>query len=567
MRLVFVQLVDHSHSLALSTNEVARKVVIPPLRGGIYDRHGNILAVSTPTSRVIADDFQIAHPKAEAAALSPFVHIPAAKLEALLSQRNGYVVLTNSLDVAAGHKLARQFFPGIVVVDSSQRAQPTGDIATATLGGINSSGEGSAGLEYQYNSLLAGVAGEERVYAAPSGVSLPSSHVKVIQRARPGVGLELTLDTSLQFVAEQAVAQQLKATGGLTGTAIVMDVRTGELLANVSLVNTKVPAGALGPTPSWRKSIGVPGIEQTINNLAVSQTYEPGSVFKIVPFSAALEAHLITPSQVFSVPYSTVIDGHVFHDAERHGLLRLTSTNILAQSSNIGTYQIARQVGESSLLAQVERLGFGQATSLNFPGETAGLLVDAARWSGSDIASLPIGQVDAVTPLQVLDAYNSIANGGTFVEPKLVRATIDQAGIAHTTPSSATRRALTGPTAATLTDMLKAVVVAGTGNNAVIPGYEVAGKTGTSQIPTPGHSSYITGAYNASFVGFAPANNPVLSMIVVIQRPQTTIFGGLVAAPVFQRVMTYALHHYGVPSTGFVAPTKGSATNIASDVT
>ncbi len=201
-----------------------------------------------------------------------------------------------------------------------------------------------------------------------------------LRKAVSGVGLELTIDTPLQFVTEQALGQQLRATGGLTGTAIVMDVKTGEILADASLVNTKEPAGVLGPISSWGTSIGVPGVDQTINDLAFSQVYEPGSVFKIVPFSAALDAGVITPSTGLSVPYDVTVGGRLFHDADRHGLEDLTATEILAQSSNIGTYEIASRVGEAGLLAQVERLGFGQDTDLNFPGESPGLLVDASKW-------------------------------------------------------------------------------------------------------------------------------------------------------------------------------------------
>ena len=238
------------------------------------------------------------------------------------------------------------------------------------------------------------------------------------------------------------------------------------------------------------------------------------------------------------------------------------------RSSNIGTYEIASRVGESGLLAQVEQLGFGQMTSLQYPGETPGLLVNASQWYPSDMVALPIGQVDAVTPLQVLDAYNTIANGGTFVEPRLVRGFVQANGTVSAALPSQSHRALSASVASILNAMLQRVVLAGTGTNAIIPGYSIAGKTGTSQIPTPDHRSYITGAYNATFVGFAPANNPVLSMIVIVQRPRTVIFGGSVSAPVFQRVMSYALHHYGIPATGPVqVSTNKSGAPVAWDVT
>ncbi|MFI5036126.1 MAG: peptidoglycan D,D-transpeptidase FtsI family protein [Acidimicrobiales bacterium] len=567
-RLFFLQVADHTHFAALSVGQVREDLTTTALRAGIYDRNGQILAVSRPTSLVLADDFQIAHPAAEAAAMSPLVGVPVVQLTRLLSEKNGYVVINDRLDLSAGRRVSSMVFPGIVVQSSSVRSYPNGPIATSVLGGTNAQGSGSAGLEYQYQSLLAGRTGITRSYVSSAGVNLPSSASTVIKKAQPGVGLELTLDTSLQFVAERALAHQLAATRAVDGTAIVMDVRTGEILADASLTNTRAHAGVLGPVPSWGRSVGVRGIEQSINNLAFSQAYEPGSVFKVVTFSAALQDGLITPRSVFAVPNAVNVGGRYFHDAESHGLEHLTATQILALSSNIGTYEVASRVGEAGLLAQVERLGFGQVTPVNFPGETSGLLVNAANWYASDRVALPIGQVDAVPPIQVLDAYNAIANGGVFVAPKLVRGYVHANGAVTPAAPSPRRVAISPSVDATMVAMLEQVVLAGTGTNAIIPGYTVAGKTGTASMPYPGKDKLLTGDYNATFVGFAPANAPVLSMIVVVERPQTTIFGGAVAAPIFQQVMSYALHHYGIPSNGrVVKPLKGSLAAIGSDVT
>jgi len=568
VRLFFLQVVNHNHYAKLSVAQVRVSLTTTALRAGIYDRHGQILAVSRPTSLVIADDFQIAHPAREAQAMSGLVKVPVAKLTAMLSQKNGYVILNNHLDLTSGHKLSSMMFPGIVVQDSSVRTYPNGPIATSLLGGTNAAGAGSAGLEYEYQQMLAGQTGITRAFVSSSGVNLPSSYSTVIRKAKPGVGLELTIDTSLQYVAERDLSRQLAATQAVSGVVIVMDVKTGEILADASLVNTKVKPGVLGSIPSWGKTVGVPGVEQTINDLAFSQAYEPGSVFKVVTFSAALQAGLITPTTVLPVPNSVVVGGRLFHDAEVHGFLHLTATQVLAQSSNVGTYLIGKRVGEAGLLAQVERLGFGQRTAVNYPGETSGLLVNAASWYASDQVALPIGQVDAVPPIQVLDAYNAIANGGVFIEPKVVRGYVYSNGAVQATPPSAQRVAISPSVDATMNRMLEQVVLAGTGTNAIIPGYSVAGKTGTATIPYPGKDLLLNGQYNATFVGYAPANAPVLSMIVVVQRPLTSIYGGAVAAPIFQEVMAYALHHYGIPSNGtIVKPLTGPGASIASDVT
>ena len=567
VRLTYLQVIDHAHYAKLSVEQVRENLVTTALRGGIYDRHGETLAVSRPTSLVIADDFQIKHPVTEAKAMSPVVKVPVAKLTAMLSEHSGYVVVNNQLDLADGHKTSSLAFPGIVVENSSVRTYPDGTLATSLVGGVNASGAGTTGLEYEYQKLLAGQTGITRSFVSATGVNLPASRSTVVRKATPGVGLELTLDSSLQYVTERDLARQLKVEDGLTGIAVVEDVKTGEILADASLVNTKTNAGALGPVPSWGKSVGYTGIDQSVNNLAFSQAYEPGSVFKVVTFSAALQAGLITPTTVFPVPNSVVVGGRYFHDAENHGLEHLTATEVLAQSSNIGTYEIGRRVGESGILAQVERMGFGQTTSIDFPDETAGLLVNANNWYASDEVALPIGQVDAVPAIQVLDAYNAIANGGVFVEPKLVRGYVYADGALKATPKSLTRVVLSPNVDATMVKMLEQVVLVGTGTNAVIPGYSVAGKTGTATIPFPGRDR-LTGNYNASFVGFAPANDPILSMIVVIERPLNDIYGGTVAAPVFQEVMSYALHHYGIPSNGTnQKPLKGVNASIASDVT
>ena len=333
-----------------------------------------------------------------------------------------------------------------------------------------------------------------------------------------------------------------------------MDVKTGQILSMANLVSThpKAPVTATPPASSATAGVIPIGPKDAVNesatNNAVTQLYEPGSVFKLVTFSAALQDGLINPNSVFTVPDQIPLDGSIFHDADPHPTEQLTATQILAQSSNIGTYEIAQGLGEKRLLGQVGNLGFGKATGLRFPGESSGLVATPAQWEPTDMVSLPIGQVDAVSPLQVLDAYNAVANGGTFVQPKLLQATVSQSGHVTRTAASPTHRVFSPPVDQELTSMLEQVVESGTGTTAVVPGYTVAGKTGTAQIPTTGKDAYTAGAYIASFVGFAPAVNPTFSMIVVLNRP-TPIFGGTVAAPVFSQIMSYALHRYDIPTT------------------
>jgi cell division protein FtsI (penicillin-binding protein 3) len=554
-RLFQVQVLRAGAYEAAARGESAITVTLPSLRGGIYARDGSILAESVPTEDVVADDFQIAHPLRTARALSPILHVPVATLAAELSRRSGYVVLARQVSQQTGQVLANDAFPGITLLADAKRSVPDGNLAASVVGFTNAAGRGAAGLEYGENRLLAGTNGKETILESPSGVTLPQSAVGQVPTT-PGTGLELTLDPQLQYESEQALAKEIEASNAVSGTAVVMDVKTGQILSMANLAATH--PGPLGPATGTDLTNAATGgvvpigpndaVDEAPSNLAVTQLYEPGSVFKLVTFSAALQDGVTSPNQVFTVPDTLQLDGSLFHDAEPHPTEPLTATQILAQSSNIGTSMIAQALGVPRLLAQVGALGFGKPTGLHLPGASSGLLVGANQWEPTDIVSLPIGQVDAVSALQVLDAYNEVANGGVFVAPKLIEGTVSPQGAVTPSAPSATHRVISPAVDSELTSMLEQVVVQGTGTVAAVPGYTVAGKTGTSQIPTPGHASYIPGAFMGTFVGFAPATNPTLSMIVVLNRP-TPIYGGTVAAPVFSQVMSYALHRYDIPST------------------
>jgi cell division protein FtsI (penicillin-binding protein 3) len=568
-RLIDIQVVHAGAYQTAASHESTTTVSIPALRGGIYDRAGAALALSQPTDDVIADDFQVTHPLHYAQALSPLLGVPVATLNAMLRRHTGYVVLAKQVSQDKAGKISTDTFPGITLVGDSKRIVPNGNLASPVIGFTNESGVGAAGIEYGDNQKLAGTSGKLTLLESPSGVALPQSPVTDRVASTAGKGLELTLDSQLQYESEQALAGAIETSQALSGTAIVEDVKTGQILSMASLVSTHPNAPVSATAPAVQSTGGVipigpaDPVNEAPSNLAVSQVFEPGSVFKLVTFSAALADGLISPNTVFSVPDQIKLDGSTFHDAESHPTEALTATQILAQSSNIGTGEIAQNVGEQRLLDQVRNLGFGQYTGLGFPGESPGLLATAAQWEPTDYVSLPIGQVDAVNALQMLDAYNAVANGGVYVQPKLVEANVGASGTVTKTPPSPTHQAFSPSVDSALTSMLEQVVATGTGTGASVPGYTVAGKTGTAQIPTQGKDSYVTGAYMASFVGFAPAVNPTLSIIVVLDRP-TPIFGGTVAAPVFSQIMSYALHRYDIPTTPGAATTPPSPTESAS---
>jgi cell division protein FtsI (penicillin-binding protein 3) len=587
-RLVSVQEFSHQRYASLSTSQLTQTVTVPAIRGGIYDRNGEVLAETVTKQTVVADPLLITHPAVVADALSPVLGLPADQLRAELTESSGFVYLVHRVSAAEAARISALNLPGINLVPETQRVEPAGQLASPLVGTVNWEGSGASGLEYQYQSLLAGKAGSKSLLEAPDGVTLPGGGTVA---STPGTGLELSIDESVQYVAEQALAAEISASHAFSGTAVVMDVKTGEIVAMANLqattgtattgaVATKAPTKAT-PTPSATSTPSAPstpsatstsgptlvsqtdtlpaGIEEAPSNSAVTDVYEPGSVFKLVTFSAALSAGVVTPNQVISVPSALPMGTYTFHDAEAHGLERLTASSILAQSSNIGTIEVAEALGENRLLGQIANLGFGKPTGLHLPGESQGLVPGPSTWTGTSIGSTPIGQDDAVTAEQILDAYNAVANGGVFVAPRLVRGTVGANGDVTPAPASPSHRVINPTTNAELVSMLEGVVASGTGTEAAIDGYTVAGKTGTAQIPNPDHLGYITGAYVGSFAGFAPAQDPVLSAVVVLDHP-TPIYGGAVAAPVFSTIMAYALHHYGVPTTATAtAPASGAA--------
>jgi cell division protein FtsI (penicillin-binding protein 3) len=530
VRLVAVQILSSTHYSKIGSAELTTTVTVPPQRGGIFDRSGAVLAVSVPVSTVVGDPFLISHPVAEANALAPVLGVPEPQLQADLSEHSGFVYLAREVGQQVAQKVRSMQLTGINLLPDTKRVEPSGQLAAPVVGTDGADGAGQGGIEYQYQKLLSGHGGTAKEELSPSGVALPGS-IEQIVPATSGTGVELTLDQPLQYVTEQSLASAITSSHAKSGIAVVMNTHTGEILAMANLV----------ADPSTGK------VSEASQNLALTQVYEPGSVFKVVTFSASLAEGLISPNTVLTVPNTLLIDGWTFHDAESHATEQLTATQILAQSSNIGTIEIAEGLGKSRLAQQIANLGFGAPTGLHFPGESEGLVKpDTASWSGSDIGSTPIGQDDAVTAQQVLDMINSVATGGVYVPPRLVRATVSNKGTVKALPAPATRRVFSPQVSAELTTMMQQVVQDGTAVSAGVPGYSVAGKTGTAQIPDPVHGGYVPGAYMATFAGFAPAQNPALSAIVVLDQP-TPIFGGVVAAPVFSQVMQYALHRYGVP--------------------
>ncbi len=532
-RLLFVQVFDAGTLSAASNAELDQTVTLPAGRGAIYDRNGQPIAISAPETEIIADPLQIAHPAREAGALAPLLGQPATTLAGQLGEHTGYVLLARYVGSRTAAAVSALRLAGITESPTSERFSPAGELFQPLVGSVNAEGAGISGLEYEYNRTLEGHPGTEVVKIAPGGVTLPGGVVKD-NPAKRGKGIELTIDPALQLYVRNTLAAEVQTSHATQGIALMLDSHTGAILAMVSLVAGSTPGAAPVPAPS---------------ELALTQVYEPGSVMKLTTFSGALTEGLITPTTVESVPDQLIIDGSLFHDAWTHPTEPMTATQIIDQSSNIGTIKIAERLGDAGVEQWIKNFGFDAPTGLHYPGTSPGILNPVSHWSPTAIGSTPIGQDEAVSALQLADAYNAIANGGMFLPPRLVEGTVGTNGHLHRFPAPAPRRVVSTQVDATITRMLTGVVSAnGTAPLAAIPGYSAVGKTGTSQVPRTNAPGYIPGDYFGSFVGFAPTQHPAITAIVILKHAKQ-IYGGSVAAPVFSKIMAYALKTLGIPPT------------------
>ncbi len=502
---------------------------VPAQRGTITDRNGVALAISEPAQEVTADPYLLKQPLAAAHALAPLLGLTQAQVLTKLSEHTGFVYLSHALPYAAAHKILAMRLPGIEGAPVMRRVYPRGTLAAQLLGtvGTEHEGAGRLGLEYSLNSLLAGQAGQRHVVSDAKGQPVSIAETR---HERPGATVSLTLDANIQQRAEDVLSAVGKVFQPKDSTAIVMDPRTGAILAmaNWPLVNANDP--------------GAKAVE-ALQNRAVSFDYEPGSTFKAVVVSGALQEGRITPQTGFEIPDQIELGGRTIHDDTEHPGESLTTSQILAQSSNVGAIKIGLLEGREKFNSWVHRFGFGAPTGSKLPGEERGATLPLDKYSGSSMGNLPIGQGELVTPIQMATAYSAIANGGILRPPHIVDE-VDGRRV----PGPAGKRIVSPSTAADLREMLKGVLApGGTASEVSIPGYQLAGKTGTASKIDPQTGEYSKSAYVASFVGFAPASDPKLLCAVIIDEPQTgSIYGGVVAAPAFGQIMEFALPYLGI---------------------
>jgi len=549
LRLVDIQAVQ-AHTYALrAANEMSTISIMPAPRGSITDVNGVEFARSVSAINVVVDQTLISDPAKFAEIAAPILSMPAADVAKLVSGKRRWNLVARNVTPAAWVSLKSAFATynqnlkgkdaslkkifGFYPERGYIREYPSGSLIGSLIGFVNQAGVGAAGLESSMNTMLTGVEGKYS-YANGYGAEIPGSQQELIT-AKTGTTVRLTIDRDVQWIASQAITDAVKASHAISGTVIVMDPKTGQILAH-----------ATAPTfdPNNTKNVSL----ALMRNPSVQDVYEPGSTGKIVTMSAALEEKMITPTTLFSVPDFVKVSNRTFHDHEHHPVEQLTPTGILAISSNVGAIKVGEKLSNSTLYSYLKKFGVGINTGSGLPGESQGVLPNVANWSGTTAPTVAFGQGYSVTAMQATSIFATIANDGIRVSPTVIAGTSDSDG--HFTPS-ATRegvRVVSSATAAELRLMMESVVSAnGTAPEAAIPGYRVAGKTGTAQRVD--ETCHCYRGYTASFIGFAPADKPRYVISVTIQGPQGIHWGGTLGGPVFKKVMSFVLQSRHVSPT------------------
>ncbi len=541
LRAAWLQGVRAASFGRLASSQHSEDVVIPAARGTVYDRTGLQLAIGEQAQTVYADPRQVTDPKNESAAIAQALKLdPNQVYQELTDRTHGFVYVKRKADPAQAAKLERRGLPGLGFYAEERRFYPQFSLASQVIGYAGVDNHGLAGLELSLDKQLAGRPGRERIVKDASGQAIDTV---VSQPERDGQDVYLTLDHTIQANAQTVLRDTVAKWHAKSATAIVLDPATGAVRA-------------MGIAPGFDANT-YPQVWRVLQrNRAVTDTYEPGSTFKLVTVAGALSEHLVTPSTRFTLPYEIHVADRTIHDAEPRGTETMSVSQILSRSSNVGAITLAEKLSQHRLVQWISRFGFGHLTGIDFPGESPGIVLPESQWSGSSIGNIPIGQGIAVTPIQMASAYAAIANRGVWVRPHLV----DRIGASGSTRPM--RRRVVSPwVASEIMAMLKNVVAEGTGTLAAVPGYQVAGKTGTAAKPDP-HGGYSDTRYVASFVGVVPASRPRLVILVSVDEPRGAIWGGVVAAPAFAEIAKFDLQYLdgGVPPD---APATATSSTVA----
>ena len=503
---------------AAATQQVSN-VTVPAPRGAITDRDGAELALSESADDIVADPYLIKNAVSASAQLSSLLGIPQLTVLKLLTKpHTGFVYLAHLVPAAQANAISDLRIPGISLIPETRRVYPRGDEAAQVVGTVHLDGDGASGIEYRYDNVLEGKNGLRRI--VNDAIGQPIS-IDDLRPTVPGKTVALTIDSGLQQEVERVLAEVGAEYSPQGATAIAINPATGAILA---LAN-------------WPAN----GSASDLQDEAIGLNYEPGSTFKAITVAGALQNGVVTPNTPFDIPPVLQFADRQIHDAESHGYETLTVAQILKYSSNIGADLIGQKLGAKQFDYWVHRFGFGQPTGVDLPGEQSGIVLHWWQYSGSSMANLPFGQGESVTPMQMVEAYSAIANGGILRAPHVVQSV---GGKPTTLPAG--HQIISATTASALRDMLRGVLAdGGTASGAAIPGYDMAGKTGTANIAVDGH--YSDSAYVASFIGMVPTEHPRLVVAVVVNQPHGSIFGGSVAAPAFQQIVGWAVPYLGIP--------------------
>jgi cell division protein FtsI (penicillin-binding protein 3) len=510
---------------------------LPAQRGAIFDRNGDELALSVPGSTIAVNPRQVLDATGTIDALGDLLGLPEQRRAELLDQMAtcdcGFLYVARQADPQVGSQIGSLDLVGVSVYDEDRRMTPGGTTGRSVIGRADIDGVGTAGLERQYNGLLQGVSGEMTLEVAPGGAPIAGTE-HVLQPATPGSDLVTTLDRSVQYQAEQVLVRQVGVTGAVGGQIIVMDTDTGDVIAMVSVD---------------RNDQGVPVVSG--GNFAAVGAYEPGSVGKVITVAAALEEGAVTPDTMFGyVPWQydcTIDEGGVLHDSHPHDPWSLTTGGVLVESSNVGTILVSKKIHYSRLDHYLRAFGLGERTALDFPDESAGILKPWNDWTGTERCTVAYGQGLASTPIQLASAVNVVANDGVYIAPRLVSATVGADGELAEVEPSTTRRVVSEQTATQVQTIMRDVVCHGTAESAQVAGWSIAGKTGTAYKAQADGTYFnddgVTHDYYSSFVGFFPAEDPQVTVLISIDEPKTGFNSGAQsAAPTFRMLVPTIIH-------------------------
>ena len=532
-RLVTLQVLQAAELTARADRQHQKTVTLEGARGTVTDRHGKVLAMNVEVPSIFGVPTSLDSPAGAARSLSPVLHIRREEIEKKLRQDKHFVWLARKVEPEQGHRLEQLSIDGIGIVMEGRRFYPKGPLLSHVLGVVGMDGLGLEGLERRYESQLHG---EKRLTILQRDALGRTVFPKGLREQVPATGqsLTLTIDEVIQYIAEKELEEAVDHAHAKSGTIIVLEPRSGGVLAMAVSPRFDPNAVASLTADRWR-------------NRTLTDTYEPGSTMKLVVAAAALEEKVMMPgSMLFGENGRMSVANTTIHDHEKLGWM--TFAQMIQKSSNIGAAKTGMLLGEQRLYRYLQAFGFGQRTDIDLPGEVAGLLKSPREWGRRSLASISMGQEVGVTPLQMVSAVSAIANDGVLMKPYVVSEVRDQKGqpVREILPQ-VKRRVVSPGTARTLTAIMEGVVTNGTGMKAAIPGFRVAGKTGTAQKVDPRTGAYSSALSIGSFVGFVPADAPRLAMIIVIDEPQGEAWGGVVAAPVFRRVGEQVLTYMGVP--------------------